>query len=494
MTSTRPSLSSTDPKQWRYIAEGGANVVLSYAGGAAGASSAFSGQLIRVRKRKLASTPSPVDLKNPVDLDTDNAVYEKVDSSEFAQSVIKPLLKSVTDRHSYSETASFLVDQEQVDIDQGWLQTLDEALKESPLRPPERLGRDEVDDRCSQVVICEDLIGGENIVSVEIKPKWGFLPRPDHLSPATKATKTTFCRFCMHRYEKEAHKHPMQALDRHQTGYCPLDLFSQDHERVQKGLRALWHGWEASHGSANNLRLFVDGKRVEPHDDPGLARLRTLLVSVKTHEAPQSTLDMFVSLLTPALVDSGALVVLKFLQASLDHYDIEGLASIPQLSLDDENSTATIWSQPSIDEWKQWVERYLNRQEQQPKLQNIEDDPTHLRDVMLSYLMSATFKDCSMILRFKFGPPVHNSSTNSLDQQEDSSQALPALNRRTSSLSTRTMQAMPTVTVKLIDLDPKPLSKMKHWFELDQNIVESWQTMLDNHPLDGQGVRKCLDR
>lgn len=98
------------------------------------------------------------------------------------------------------------------------------------------------------------------------QPKWGFLPASQQLSEQTRGIKQTYCRYCMHRYMKQGHKHPMQALETHQTGYCPLDLYSGDQERVSRAIRALWSDWKASCGGTNNIRLFVDGRRVEPHD------------------------------------------------------------------------------------------------------------------------------------------------------------------------------------------------------------------------------------
>ncbi|KAM0792601.1 hypothetical protein ACM66B_005262 [Microbotryomycetes sp. NB124-2] len=477
-----PPLSSTSPSEWQYVAEGGANLVLSHRvahepdSSSLTARTPFDGLLIRVRKRKLAQT----DNKN--ELET-SAVYDKVDSSEFAQHVIEPLLNSTRTSSNASPT-SLVVTQDQVDVEPGWLNELEEALKKGGQRPPERLGLDKVDDKCDQVVVCEDLVGGSNVVSVEIKPKWGFLPSPKYLSDSTRDTKTTYCRFCMHRYTKEAHKHPMQALDRHQTGYCPLDLYSQDTGRVDKAVKALWDGWETSHGSANNLRIFVDGKRVEPHDDPGLARLRTLLLMSKTHEAPASTLDLFSTVLTRALMDSPALSVLKHLQQSLDPYDAEGLASVSSLGLAQGRLSEKLSAQPTLDEWKTWLERHVKQAETR-KLETLQSDEELQRDALLAYLMSATFKDCSMIARFQYpDPSIVNQPSSPI-----TSSSIDA--RPPSSPPTSRVPQQPQTTIKLIDLDPKPVSKIPQYLKLDQEIVGTWQTMLKG--LEGQEcrVRKC---
>lgn len=57
-------------------------------------------------------------------------------------------------------------------------------------------------------------------------------------------------------------------------GYCPLDLFSGDETRVIRALRSLWNAWVESRGAINNLRIFVQGKAIDP-GDVGLASVLT---------------------------------------------------------------------------------------------------------------------------------------------------------------------------------------------------------------------------
>lgn len=49
-------------------------------------------------------------------------------------------------------------------------------------------------------------------------------------------------------------------------GYCPLDLFSGDKDRVTKAIHSLWNAWIDSNGTVNNLKLFVRGKAISPSD------------------------------------------------------------------------------------------------------------------------------------------------------------------------------------------------------------------------------------
>lgn len=97
------------------------------------------------------------------------------------------------------------------------------------------------------------------------QPKWGFLPSADHLSSDTKDIKTQYCRFCMHTFLKTSPKIGVEAaLEHHARGYCPLDLYSGDAERISRAIDGLWRGWIKSGGTANNLRFFIDGKRLAP--------------------------------------------------------------------------------------------------------------------------------------------------------------------------------------------------------------------------------------
>lgn len=60
------------------------------------------------------------------------------------------------------------------------------------------------------------------------------------------------------------------------SDYCPIDLYSADEERVSRALEQLWVGWIQDNGQGNSLRLFVDGKIVDPREVSLDAFRRTL--------------------------------------------------------------------------------------------------------------------------------------------------------------------------------------------------------------------------
>lgn len=97
-----------------------------------------------------------------------------------------------------------------------------------------------------------------SLINLARKPKWGFMPNPTHLSAATRKIKSYRCRFCLHSHYRLSKGKPSA------HGYCPLDLYSGDEQRISRALRQLLKAWVESAGSINNLRVFVNGKTTDP--------------------------------------------------------------------------------------------------------------------------------------------------------------------------------------------------------------------------------------
>lgn len=134
-----PPLESTAPSDWRYTAEGGANLVLSFVG----QPGPFTGKLLRLRKKKLSHATG--------------AIPEEVDV-EFGRQIIQPLLG-----------AQQVVAMERLAVTRDWLSTLKEALASSGNRPAHREEEDEVDEQTGVVVLAEDLVRGDGVLAIEIK-------------------------------------------------------------------------------------------------------------------------------------------------------------------------------------------------------------------------------------------------------------------------------------------------------------------------------------
>lgn len=91
-----------------------------------------------------------------------------------------------------------------------------------------------------------------------MQPKWAFLSNPTYLSKETRDVKSQYCRFCMHS------KHKASSGETAAVGYCPLDLFSGDKDRISKALTSLWNAWYETDGHINNLKIFVSGTLIGP--------------------------------------------------------------------------------------------------------------------------------------------------------------------------------------------------------------------------------------
>ena len=155
--------------------------------------------------------------------------------------------------------------------------------------------------------------------------------------------------------------------------------------------------------------------------------------------------EAFTSALLPLLTGTAVLKRISYLQRSLDPLDIEGLSklwvSAGIRTFDDIEHSDTarlLFSEPTMDEWAEFVSRYLSSE--MCSLEN--PDTSQLRYLLLAYLLSATFKDCSLIVRLDF-------------------------------IGSETKVAEPW-RVSVIDLDPKSMSRMEKWERLDSEITERY--------------------
>ncbi|BGP54101.1 hypothetical protein JCM8202_003101 [Rhodotorula sphaerocarpa] len=499
---TSTSVSETSPvDDWRYTAEGGANLVLRWQGDPA---SLFQGKAIRLRKRPLQAA----DQDRPAD---------EVDPEAFQAAVIRPLLGG-----------DLCLRAQPVPLERKWLEAAADALRKRRDRPPARAREDDLDLGAPHGTLVDDLVSGppgQGSLTVEIKPKWGFLPAIRYLSPATARAKTTSCRTCMHRHYKRLRKAAERATaSRADEGhvldssaetdqFCPLDLYSQDPERIGKALRQLYRTWNASEGTTNNLRLFLNGELLKPSEQTDLAGLEAALIASTGPASSATATDpasAFARLLLPILLRSPVLPRLKHLQSSLDPLDIEGLALRlrTEFGIDvyampggekeggvaadrDKQLAERLGGQPSVEEWAGWLEGWRARSSPEltaagsassaeaapapaaaqpgPVGGTISQEP---RDLVLAYLLSATFKDCSIFIRLPFPPPP--AATSSMAPYISSPTASP----HTDADATLDKQANAAasardpegVQIRVIDLDPKPLARLGKYARLDREI------------------------
>lgn len=148
-------------------------------------------------------------------------------------------------------------------------------------------------------------------------------------------------------------------------------------------------------------------------------------------------LQPLIDALVPIILRSSLFSKLAHLQRSLDSRDIEGLSQLwshfhPGLPLGQGEP------EPTLGEWYGFIQSYFSGGEE--SLPGEES----LRYSILAYLLSATFKDCSVILRFD------NTSQDSLT---------------------------------LIDLEPKSICRLSAWEALDREIVQRFTDRADKRTL-----------
>uniref|UniRef100_D8PUZ6 Inositol-pentakisphosphate 2-kinase n=1 Tax=Schizophyllum commune (strain H4-8 / FGSC 9210) TaxID=578458 RepID=D8PUZ6_SCHCM len=455
----------TSPSDWKYVSEGGATIVFSYAGPS---NPQFDGTVLRLRKcpapmlHRASSIQDAVIQEEPAPITPQDPTSPAIITAEELEEPDDPMIEYQARCMERLIPKVHLPRMESVRVERGWLQRLRD-LKDGE-RPPERRAKDQIDVTRRKGVLATDLVGGDTI-AVEIKPKWAFLPSPKHLSEATRGIKTRTCRFCMH-----AHMKRMQG-EKVSNGYCPLDLFSGNKARVRHAILTLWDAWVESNATVNNLKIFVHGKTIRPNEQD----------KIFAPGAHGDAREAFADAILPLLTETPVLRTLSKLQRTLDVLDIEGLSRlwqytemmapayrtqfaqffVPPEDEEDYNpptSPLGVSSQylqepePTIDDWSSFLDTYLS-----PFIQidHAAPVPEDLRFYLLAYLLSATFKDCSIIVR--------------MDLLGGEQQPAPVDPSR----------------VTVIDLDPKSMKRLRKWEKLDQEIVEAYANVKD--------FRTCVD-
>lgn len=187
--------------------------------------------------------------------------------------------------------------------------------------------------------------------------------------------------------------------------------------------------------------------------------------------------ESFTTALLQTLMATPVLKILSELQRNLDVLDIEGLSQLWRQTermaplyrttfasffenpkgdgSDEPPSTALGVSslflsepQPDIADWSEFLDAYLSSFKDE--LDNSKPAPENLRYYLLAYLLSATFKDCSIIVRLDFLKPGVKPEIKVGPQ-----------------------------TVTVIDLDPKSMEKLKGWEKLDKEIATFYSKNTD---------------
>lgn len=430
-------LEAKDASDWIYRGEGAANLILSYTG----SSHPFVGKVLRVPKVKkdetnceeLTSYLSEHEcLLWKEDCDLLSAPTREIAKHLYVQYVMCPLLGS-----------------NHVDAGIRILVSMDflKAIERNTLsqRPSWRVDQADVNTQCDYALLISDhsvfpqpLHDEEFSISVEIKPKCGFLPCSRYIAE-DHTIKRSMSRFKLHQNLKLQQKKVSQL-----SQYDPLDMFSGSRERIKKSVKDLFSTPQ------NNFRVFLNGSLVfgslgggeyitNAHNEKAFD---DLLTSVIQADDGMRT-ACFLELVSEAVSKSGLLD--RLLQAQkLDAFDIEGAI----------HAYYDVVSQPCV------VCKELGEDKLSGRFSSLHSLPLDgSLKIVRDFLIAATAKDLSMMISFRIREKRDPKSPYNVIFHESTGQTF-------------------DYKVSFIDLDMKPLEKMTDYYELDQKILRCYTKMM----------------
>ncbi|KAG6488052.1 hypothetical protein ZIOFF_056810 [Zingiber officinale] len=334
-------------------------------------------------------------------------------------------------------------------------------------------------------------------IAVEIKPKCGFLPSSEYITEAN-AIKKNATRFKMHQFLKhhrgEVTLVPVIILQI--SGYNPLDLFSGSRDRILQAIVALFESPQ------NNFRIFFDGSLVFGGLGGGLDNTTEQFNNSKEAIAnliASSGLQLasFFELVAETGFRSGIFDRLLATQ-KLDVLDIEGAIHLYY----------NIISQPCP------ICKNLSNMKVLHKYSSLHSLPLEKSmKIVREYLISATAKDCSLMISFR--PSELGCTTSNYDsvflRSSNQTYAYKGILSAGELVAPQPIQFLNQLVfffliiafsilaglqilhpfgftsyyrsdlvcfcfqAFFIDLDLKPLDKMFHYYELDQKIVNFYK-------------------
>lgn len=443
-------LEEEDARDWTYRGEGAANLVLAYTG----SSPAFIGKVIRVQK--VGRNGSKCENGHAVLSKHERIVWKdagaivtsptkEVAQQLYVQCVMIPLLGS-----EYVDAGIRIL------VSRKFLESIERNVLCQ--RPGWRVSAAKVLTCSDSVLLMSDhslfpygTFKGEPCISVEIKPKCGFLPSSRFIADEN-AIKKNVTRFKMHQFLK------LQQLQISQMSeYDPLDLFSGSRERIQKAIKALFATPQ------NNLRVFLNGSLIYgglegDMQGANLIKAEAFEDYLKSfiHAEDGLRTRNFIHLVGDTTFKFGMLD--RLLEAQkLDKFDIEGVI----------HAYYDVVSQPCK------VCRNSGEDKEMGKynaLHSVSFDESV--KIVKDYMIATTAKDCSLMISFR---------------PRDDSDRVSAY--RTIHLES-TQQTF-EVKAHFIDLDLKSLKKMEYYYELDQKIVNCYKQMVkvERGPLKAGSIK-----
>jgi inositol-pentakisphosphate 2-kinase len=265
--------------------------------------------------------------------------------------------------------------------------------------------------------VMEDLTrieSGKDAICVEIKPKWGFIPKEYQA-----------CRFCMHQVFK-FQKGEIEEI----SSYCPLLLFDPRKERKLLAISKL------AENPQNNSKVFLSGKLLD------LSQFKTILL-----ERIGITIEKFWEIFAEILYQNHSVFeLIKRIQMA-DYSDVQNLYPFwANSGLDFEKVDNAILS-------SEFSEKFLNRipiGERQKSWHDIEhllrtltvdQKQEIIEESVQEYVISMTAKDPSIMFCIRFDESILQT---------------------------------PIYKLVIVDIDFKSSAKLEQWFKLDQQIKQTF--------------------
>lgn len=235
------------------------------------------------------------------------------------------------------------------------------------------------------------------------------------------------------------------------SGYCPLDLYSGDSVRIHKAISNMWT-WRQ-----NNLKVFYNGVVVKGEEDE-----TNVLNAFLGSESSNESKEIVINLLTKIMAREPLLRRLKLLQKTLDRIGIEELYHLYKTQFEDSNSPDGMFStEEEISEWKGIVKTCLENL-RDDGVKSEESKEYSVKRLIKEFLVSATLKDCSVMI-----------SMVRCGSEEDARRVVGG-NKSGSShlikLGGEDDDSWIVYSVHVVDLDPKSVSKIPKYYELEQEI------------------------
>ncbi|KYR01821.1 hypothetical protein DLAC_01834 [Tieghemostelium lacteum] len=448
-------------KYWKYKGEGACNVVLTYHGPN---NSKLNGRVLRVKKTNVSSTTIGTLLNG-------NEDQVNKDISDF---------KFVADKMSFILNSRYVYPGEIIRVTKEFLEQLDEHILND--RPKSR-SKLRIDTNITIAFLIQDLsmfrdvsIPGhhfqspkenfspslspspsssftrDQIICIEIKPKWGFLQSRSEFITNAKDVKSNTCRYCMHQYIKLQEGSISEI-----SNYCPLDLYcnsndnddnnSMNIDRKKKAIKELFYHPQ------NNLKIYIDGELAFTGSLGGGNDL-----------SKEESIQMIGSLFRPTLSTQS---LCELVSAILSRESI--LSNLKSVQLYDElDIEAIYYLYCKLNQIPNTIGYQLNSQS---KLDQLTND--QIREYISRFLISATVKDCSIMLSFN-----NNSKFNS-----DTIQSFKFINSLDiSSNTTINFNDNNIIYYKIgiVDLDKKKESSIPNYYKTDKLIIENYQNNCNN--------------